>query len=61
MKYKEFEVRLKTNKSRDYLWNKINTPKKIIKIEHFPKNSKELVSKKASRKNNVNNKLPLTN
>lgn len=40
MKYKEFGVKLKTNKTRDYLWNKINTPKKIIKLEDFPKNSK---------------------
>ncbi|MBT4376161.1 hypothetical protein HOD29_02195 [archaeon] len=40
MKYKSFEVKLKTNKTREYLWEKINTPKKLIKLEHFPKNSK---------------------
>ena len=40
MKYKEFEVKLKTNKTREYLWKKINSVKKIIKLEEFPKNSK---------------------
>ena len=40
MKYKEIEVKLKTNKTKDYLWNKINTPKKLMKLEEFPKNSK---------------------
>jgi len=35
MKYKKVEVKLKTNKSRDYLWNKINSPKKLVKIEGF--------------------------
>ncbi len=40
MKYKEFEVKLKTNKTREYLWKKINTPKKLIKLEEFPENSK---------------------
>ena len=33
----------------------------LTRTGNFPKNSKELVSKKASRKNKVNNKLPLTN
>lgn len=37
MKYKEFEVTLKTNKTREYLWKKINTPKKLIKLEEFRK------------------------
>ena len=37
MKYKKIESKLKTNKSRDYIWNKINTPKKIMKIEGFNK------------------------
>ena len=55
MKYIVVEVKLKTNKSRDYLWNKINSPKKIIRIEDFDKKSKirkisdnnyELISKK---------------
>ena len=40
MNYKKIEEKLKTNKTRDYLWGKINTPKKIMKIENFPKNSK---------------------
>jgi len=39
MKYAIVEVKLKTNKSRDYLWNKINSPKKIIEIEDFNKKS----------------------
>ncbi len=55
MKYSVVESRLKTNKSRAYLWAKINSPKKIIKIEGFDKNSKikkisdnnyEIISKK---------------
>ncbi|NQV08559.1 hypothetical protein HQ529_01755 [Candidatus Woesearchaeota archaeon] len=55
MKYVVVESRLKTDKSRSYLWNKINSPKKIIKIENFDKNSKikkisdnnyEVISKK---------------
>jgi len=55
MKYTIVEAILKTNKSRDYLWNKVNSPKKIIKIEDFDKNSKvqkisdnnyEIISKK---------------
>ncbi len=37
MKYKEIVSKLKTNKSKDYLWNKINTPKKMMKIEGFKK------------------------
>jgi len=39
MKYKKIEAKLKTDKSKDYLWNKMNTPKKIIKIEAFGKNT----------------------
>jgi hypothetical protein len=39
MKYTTVESKLKTNKTRDYLWNKIDTPQKIIKIEEF-KNAK---------------------
>jgi len=37
MKYKKITSTLKTNKSKDYLWNKINTPKKIMDIEGFKK------------------------
>ena len=48
MKYKEIESKLKTKKSRGYLWNKINTPNKIIKVEQFPKSSKV---KKISKNN----------
>ncbi len=40
MKYMDVEVKLKTNKSRAYLWNKINSPKKMIAIEGFDKLSK---------------------
>jgi len=40
MKYEVVEVKLKTNRSRSYLWNNMNTPQKIIKIEGFDKNSK---------------------
>jgi hypothetical protein len=40
MKYEVVESKLKTNKTRNYLWNKINTPQKIIKIEEFDKHSK---------------------
>jgi hypothetical protein len=40
MKYSTIKATLKTNKSKDYLWNKINSPKKIIKIEEFDKKSK---------------------
>jgi hypothetical protein len=40
MKYKCLKIKLKTNKTREYLWKKINTPKKLMKIENFPKNSK---------------------
>ena len=40
MRYKKIESKLKTNKSRNYLWNRMNTINKIIKIEGFPKNSK---------------------
>ncbi|MCF7910515.1 hypothetical protein K9L16_02475 [Candidatus Pacearchaeota archaeon] len=36
-KYKKIEARLKTNKPLDYLWEKINTPKKVLKIEGFDK------------------------
>jgi hypothetical protein len=39
MKYIVVESQLKTNKSREYLWNKINSPKKIIDIEGLHKNS----------------------
>ena len=55
MKYTIVESKLKTDKSRDYLWNKINSPKKIIKIEDFDRKSKikkisdnnyEIISKK---------------
>ena len=35
MKYEVIEVKLKTNKSRTYLWNNMNTPQKVIKIEGF--------------------------
>ena len=37
MRYKTIESTLKTNKSRAYIWNRINTPKKIMKIEEFKK------------------------
>ena len=37
MKYKTIEEKIKTNKSQDYLWNKINTPRKIMKIEEIEK------------------------
>jgi len=37
MKYKTIESRLKTNKSKDYLWSKINTFKKVMKLEGFKK------------------------
>lgn len=40
MKYTVVESKLKTDKTRDYLWNKINSPEKIIRIEEFDKNSK---------------------
>ncbi len=40
MKYTIVEAKLKTKKSRDYLWNKINTAKKIIKLEGFGKDSR---------------------
>ncbi|MFC1697616.1 hypothetical protein ACFL1H_04750 [Nanoarchaeota archaeon] len=54
MKYKVVEAKLKTNKSRKYLWKKINTPKKISKIEGFNNakiknisvNNYEIISKK---------------
>lgn len=39
MKYAIVESKLKTNKTRSYLWNKINTPQKIVRIEEF-KNAK---------------------
>ncbi|MAG08370.1 hypothetical protein CMO89_02770 [Candidatus Woesearchaeota archaeon] len=39
MKYKVVESKLKTNKSRSYLWNNMNSPEKIIKIEGY-KNSR---------------------
>tara|TARA_Y100000310_G_C20466962_1_gene708129 strand:- start:332 stop:724 length:393 start_codon:yes stop_codon:yes gene_type:complete len=39
MRYRVVESKLKTNKSRKYLWSKINNPKKIIGIEGFAKNS----------------------
>jgi len=37
MEYAEIEVSLQTNKTRDYLWEKLNTPEKIIQIEQFEK------------------------
>lgn len=37
MKYKEISVSLKTNKSSNYLWGKINTPKRLFKLEEFRK------------------------
>lgn len=37
MKYKKIESKLKTNRSRTFLWNKINTTKKVMKIEGFKK------------------------
>ncbi len=39
-KYKTIQAKLKTNKSRDYLWNKMNSPKKILEIEHLYNGSK---------------------
>lgn len=39
MKYIVVESQLKTNKSRESLWSKINSPKKIIEIEGLHKNS----------------------
>jgi hypothetical protein len=56
MRYTIVEEKLKTSKSKDYLWNKINSPQKIIKIENFDKHSKvkkisthnyEIISKKS--------------
>ena len=35
MEYAVIESRLKTDKSRDYLWSKMNSPEKIIEIEGF--------------------------
>lgn len=35
MKYELVEVKLNTTKSRSYLWNKINSPTKLIKLEGF--------------------------
>lgn len=40
MKYEMVELKLKTKKSKDYLWSRIDSPKKIIKIEGFGKESK---------------------
>ncbi|MAE12998.1 hypothetical protein CMO92_00395 [Candidatus Woesearchaeota archaeon] len=40
MDYIVVESRLKTDKPRTYIWNKINTPKKIVKIEEFDENAK---------------------
>ena len=37
MKYTIVESKLKTNKSREYLWNNMNTPEKIIKVEKYKK------------------------
>lgn len=39
MKYKEFEVKLKTNKLRKELYERINSPEKIIELEDFPDTS----------------------
>lgn len=39
-KYEIIESSLKTDKTRDYLWNRINTPNKIIKVEGFEKDAK---------------------
>ena len=47
MKYKEIVSKLKTNKTRGYLWNKINTPSKVMKIEEF----KKFKAKKISENN----------
>lgn len=44
MKYKTIESKLKTKKSRDYLWDKINTPKKIMEIEGFKKSRIKKIS-----------------
>jgi hypothetical protein len=44
MKYKTIQVRLKTDKPRSYLWKKINTPSKIIKIEGFKKTKIKKIS-----------------
>ena len=38
-KYAVVESKLKTDKTRKYLWNKINSPKKMIKIEGWDKDS----------------------
>ena len=35
MTHKVVESRIHTNKSREYLWNKMNTPEKLIEIEEF--------------------------
>lgn len=43
MKNQKFEIVescFRTDKTKDYLWNKINTPKKIIMIEGFEKDAK---------------------
>ncbi len=37
MRYKKIVSKLKTNKSRDYLWKRMNTPEKIMEIESFKK------------------------
>ncbi|MFC1723347.1 hypothetical protein ACFL0V_04360 [Nanoarchaeota archaeon] len=40
MKYQVIESRLKTNRSADYLWNKMNSPKKIVQLEGFGPDAK---------------------
>ncbi len=45
MIYKSIESLLKTSKSKDYLWNKINTPKKMMRIEEFKKFKIKKISK----------------
>lgn len=47
MEYKVIESKLETDKPRDYLWSKIDTPEKIMKIEKF----KEFKIKKISENN----------
>jgi hypothetical protein len=40
MRYIVVEENIKTKKTREYLWDQINSPKKIIKNEDFNKKSK---------------------
>ena len=48
MIHKKIEVKLETNKSREQLWNKINSPEKLIKIENL---SSETIITKISDNN----------